>query len=72
MADTLGFHRFAIVGQSMGASVAMKAAELDGSRLRALVLVDVAGRVDPGVGPVIAGSLARLGLVDRLGRRVRG
>ena len=38
----------------MGASVAMKAAELDGSRLRAVVLVDVAGRVDRGVGPVIA------------------
>jgi pimeloyl-ACP methyl ester carboxylesterase len=60
-AGVLGFDRFAIVGQSMGGSVAMKAAELDGSRLGAIVLVDVAGRVDRGVGPVIAGSLARLG-----------
>jgi len=61
VADALGRDRFAIVGQSMGASVAMKAAELDGARLAAVVLVDVAGRVDPGVGPVIEGSLARVG-----------
>jgi len=43
----------------------MKAAELDGSRLDALVLVDVAGRVDPGVGPVIASAVRRLGTVYR-------
>src|SRR3954451_18827965 len=62
-AGALGVDRVAIVGQSMGASVAMKAAQLDGSRLGAIVLVDVAGRVDRGIGPVIAGSLARLGQV---------
>ncbi len=61
VADRIGFDRFAVVGQSMGASVAMEAAECDGPRLQAVVLIDVAGRVDPGVGPVIAGSLARLG-----------
>jgi pimeloyl-ACP methyl ester carboxylesterase len=61
VADALGFDRFAIIGQSMGGSVAMTAARLDGSRLRAVVLVDVAGRVDPGVGPVIVDSLRRLG-----------
>lgn len=61
VADALGIERFAILGQSMGGSVAMKAAELDASRLAAVVLVDVAGRVDPGVGAVIASSLARVG-----------
>jgi len=61
VATELGADRFSIVGQSMGGSVAMKAAELDGDRLVAIVLVDVAGRVDPGVGPVIASTLGRLG-----------
>jgi pimeloyl-ACP methyl ester carboxylesterase len=65
VADRMGFDRFALVGQSMGGSVAMKAAERDGARLQAVVLVDVAGRVDPGVGPVVAGSLARLDRVHR-------
>ena len=60
LADALGSDRFAIVGQSMGGSVAMAAAASAGSRIRAVVLVDVAGRVDPGVAAVIAGSLARL------------
>ena len=53
VADALGVERFAIVGLSMGASIAMKAAELGGERLDAVVLLDVAGRVDPGVGPVV-------------------
>ena len=44
----------------MGGSVAMKVAELDGSRLDGVVLVDVAGRVDPGVGPVIASVIEHL------------
>lgn len=61
IADTLGFENFAIVGQSMGGSVAMKVAERAAQRLRAVVLVDVAGRVDSGSGPVIAQSLERLG-----------
>lgn len=61
IADSLGFDRFAVIGQSMGGSVAMTAARLDASRLRAVVLVDVAGRVDPGVGTVIVDSLRRLG-----------
>jgi pimeloyl-ACP methyl ester carboxylesterase len=52
VADALGFERFSVIGQSMGGSIAMKAAELDGARLDAVVLVDIAGRVDPGVGPV--------------------
>lgn len=60
VADTLGFERFSLVGHSMGGSVAMKAAELDGSRLDAITLVDVAGRVDRGVGAVIASVIERL------------
>lgn len=57
VADSLGVERFGLVGLSMGGSVAMKAAELDGSRLAAVVLLDVAGRVDPAVGPVIESIL---------------
>jgi pimeloyl-ACP methyl ester carboxylesterase len=60
VADALGSERFSLVGQSMGGSVAMKAAELDGSRLDAVVLVDIAGRVDPGVGPIISSVIERL------------
>jgi len=60
VAAELGAERFSIVGQSMGGSVAMKAAELHGDRLASIVLVDIAGRVDPGVGPVIGSTLARL------------
>jgi pimeloyl-ACP methyl ester carboxylesterase len=60
VADALGFERFSLVGQSMGGSVAIKAAELNGSRLDAVVLVDVAGRVDRGVGAVIASVMSRI------------
>jgi pimeloyl-ACP methyl ester carboxylesterase len=60
IADALGFERFSIIGKSMGGSVAMKAAELDGARLDAIVLVDIAGRVDRGVGPVIESVIAHL------------
>jgi pimeloyl-ACP methyl ester carboxylesterase len=63
IADALGYERFSLIGQSMGGSVVMKVAELDGSRLDAVVLVDIAGRVDPGVGPVIASVIDRLEVV---------
>jgi len=58
VADALGFERFSVVGQSMGGAVAMTAAEIDAGRLDAVVLVDIAGRVDPGAGAFIASSLA--------------
>lgn len=61
VADALGFERFSVVGHSMGGSVAIKAAELGGRRLEAVVLLDVAGRIDPGVGAVIASVVAGLG-----------
>ena len=60
IADSLGAPTFGVIGQSMGGSVGMKVAQLAGRRLAALVLLDVAGRVDRGVGTVIADSLARL------------
>jgi len=60
VADAFGVEQFSVIGQSMGGSVAMKAAVLDGSRLDAIVLVDIAGRVDPGVGPVIASVINRV------------
>ena len=60
VADVLGSEHFSLIGQSMGGSVAMKVAELEPSRLDAVVLVDIAGRVDPGVGPVIASLIERL------------
>jgi pimeloyl-ACP methyl ester carboxylesterase len=63
VASALGVEHFGVIGLSMGASVAMKAAELDPAPLDAIVLVDVAGRVDRGVGAAIAAS------VDRLGQR---
>jgi pimeloyl-ACP methyl ester carboxylesterase len=53
VADALGFERFTVCGLSMGGSVAMKIAELAPERLDGVVLIDVAGRVDPGVGAVV-------------------
>lgn len=63
VADALGFERFAVVGLSMGGSVAMRLAAVARARLEAVVLVDVAGRVDRGVGPLIERSVDRLGRV---------
>jgi pimeloyl-ACP methyl ester carboxylesterase len=54
VADALGATRFAVVGVSMGGSIAMTMAELVRERLTAVVLVDVAGRVDPGVSSAVA------------------
>ena len=58
VADALGFERLSLVGQSMGGSVAMKAAEMDAGRLAAVVLVDVAGRVDRGAGEFVGSVMA--------------
>lgn len=58
VADELDAEMFSIVGQSMGGAVAMKAAELDADRLDAVVLVDIAGRVDRGAGALIASVMA--------------
>lgn len=63
VADALGVERFSVIGLSMGGSVAMRIAAAAGARLEAVVLVDVAGRVDRGIAPLIAGSIGRLGRV---------
>jgi pimeloyl-ACP methyl ester carboxylesterase len=63
LADFLGAERFSLIGQSMGGSIGMKLAELDVSRLESLVLVDVAGRVDPGIGAAISRILSGVGRV---------
>jgi pimeloyl-ACP methyl ester carboxylesterase len=60
IADALGVERFSMIGHSMGGSVAMKTAELDASRLHRVVLIDIAGSVDRGVGAVIAGEIDEL------------
>jgi pimeloyl-ACP methyl ester carboxylesterase len=57
IADALGFERFSMIGHSMGGSVAMKTAELNASTLHRVVLIDIAGSVDRGVGAVIAGEI---------------
>jgi pimeloyl-ACP methyl ester carboxylesterase len=62
--DALGVDRFSVVGASMGGSVGMKVAALAADRLVAVVMVDIAGRVDPGVVPVIAELLAEADAVD--------
>jgi pimeloyl-ACP methyl ester carboxylesterase len=46
-ASLLGADRFAAIGHSMGAYVAMQAAALAPGRLAAVVLIDSAGRPDP-------------------------
>lgn len=63
VADALGVERFAVIGLSMGGSVAMRIAAVAGRRLEAVVLVDVAGRVDRGVAAPIRASIDRLGRV---------
>ncbi len=60
VAHALGFEWFSMVGYSMGGSVAMKTAELDESRLQRIVLIDIAGSVDRGVGAVIASEIDNL------------
>lgn len=61
VADALGFTRFSVIGQSLGAAIAMNAAAIDAGRLQKLVLIDVAGMPDPRTGPPIMASAARLG-----------
>jgi len=60
VATALGCQRFSIIGQSMGGAVAMKAAELAAPRLDAIVLVDIAGRVDRQAGEFIGSLMTSL------------
>jgi pimeloyl-ACP methyl ester carboxylesterase len=61
VADELRYERFSLIGQSMGGSVAMKAAELYPERLDAVILVDIAGRVDRGAGELIGAAMSSIG-----------
>jgi pimeloyl-ACP methyl ester carboxylesterase len=63
LADALGATRFAVLGQSMGAFVAMEIARLAPGRLRAAVLLDACGLPDPvSVAPIRA-AVERLGAI---------
>ena len=63
VADILGASRFDVVGQSMGAAVAMEIARLAPQRLGSLVLIDVCGVPDPRTVPLIRAAVERLGSV---------
>jgi pimeloyl-ACP methyl ester carboxylesterase len=63
VAGQLGAESFSVIGQSMGAFVAMRMAAIDHARLERLVLIDACGAPDPqALGP-IAGAVERLGTV---------
>jgi pimeloyl-ACP methyl ester carboxylesterase len=61
-AERLGFQSFDLIGHSMGAFVAMQAANLAPARVRRLVLVDGLGIPDRSVIPPILASVQRLGV----------
>lgn len=63
VADAIGVERFSVLGQSMGAAVAMEMARIAPQRLTHVVLIDAAGAADPSTaGPILA-SAQRLGAV---------
>jgi pimeloyl-ACP methyl ester carboxylesterase len=61
-AERLGFQNFDLIGHSMGAFVAMEAANLAPQRVRRLVLIDGVGIPDRSVIPPILASVQRLGV----------
>jgi len=63
VADALGASRFDVVGQSMGAAVAMEIARLAPQRLGSVVLIDACGTPDPATVPLIRAAVERLGSV---------
>lgn len=63
VADALGIDEFVVLGQSMGAFVAMEVARQAPGRLSAAVLIDACGLPDPEtIGPIRA-AVERLGVV---------
>lgn len=62
-ADALGAERLSVIGHSMGAMVALAAAQRDDRRLERLVLIDAAGIPEPTTGPLISAAVSRLGSV---------
>ena len=63
VADAVGAPSFAIIGQSSGAAIAMTCAQLEPSRVRQLVLVDLAGSPDERAAVPVTASVDRLGTV---------
>ena len=63
VADALGVDEFAVLGQSMGAFVAMEVAREAPGRLRAAVLIDACGLPDPETIAPIRAAVERLGAV---------
>jgi pimeloyl-ACP methyl ester carboxylesterase len=63
VADELGAASFTVLGQSMGAFVAMEIARLAPGRLDSVVLIDACGVPDPATVPLIRAAVERLGTV---------
>jgi pimeloyl-ACP methyl ester carboxylesterase len=63
VADALGADGFVVIGQSMGAAVAMEIAGQVPGRLRAAVLIDACGQPDPVTAAPIRAAVERLGAV---------
>ncbi|MGA7987059.1 MAG: alpha/beta hydrolase [Candidatus Dormiibacterota bacterium] len=63
VADALGAARCSLIGHSMGAAVAMAAAQQGAGRLDRIVLIDLCGVPDPSTRGPIAASTSRLGMV---------
>jgi pimeloyl-ACP methyl ester carboxylesterase len=61
VADALGAERFALIGHSMGAAVAMVCARAAADRIERLVLVDAVGAPEEKSAAAIAAAVARLG-----------
>ena len=63
-ADALGADRFALLGHSMGAGIALNALSLDDRhRIERVVLIDLCSTPEPSTEPLISAAVARLGSV---------
>jgi pimeloyl-ACP methyl ester carboxylesterase len=63
VARALGAESYSVIGQSMGAFVAMQMAAIDAGPLERVVLIDACGAPDPRAGAPIAAAVERLGTV---------
>jgi len=63
VATLLASERFELIGWSMGALIGLRVASFAPDRLRRLVMIDHAGRMDPGTVDSIIRALARLDMV---------
>lgn len=63
VADAVGARTFSVLGQSMGAAIAMEIARMAPDRLTHAVLIDACGTPDATTGPLIMAAVERLGAV---------